>query len=220
MKKNKLSIDFVVLACPNDNESVVLDLLRFLKKNKNKNDKLYILWDGIEAPQQYHNHATVICNKLNHSYSEHRNSILHLLKKDYSFFLDADEKPAKELMRSIRDIILSNDYPDLLLLPRVNIVHGLTPEAVQQYGWDVTDGDIIQWASGDYQTRLFKNNIGLCWTGNLHERIYPSPSNTVYTLAKHPNNAIIHSKTIQQQLAGNARYQAQYTDAENRGQHI
>jgi hypothetical protein len=222
MKKSKISINYVVLSCPKDNEKVVVSLLQYLSKNKDTNDNILLLFDGSEdnVPSCYKKYAQPFCHKLDYSYSEHRNYILGFLKNDYSLFLDSDERIPKELIYNIKDIISNNDYPDLINLPRINIVEGLTQEAAKQYGWSVTDNNIIQWEQGDYQTRLFKNGIGLKWTGNLHERIYTGKNNTVYTLMRLPQNAIIHRKTLEVQLKGNEDYKSKYTLSENQGKHI
>lgn len=216
---NKLSINYVVLSCEKDDKKITEELLWYLNKYKTGKDTLYLLYDGTEdnVPSIYKKYAQIFYHKLDHSYSEHRNFMLQFLKNDYSFFLDADEKPAKRLMYYIKDVIRDENEPDLLLLSRINIVEGLTQEAAKMYGWDVTDGNIIQWRNGDYQTRLFKNGIGLEWKGNLHERIITSSNHRIYKFDHHPDYAIIHRKSIDQQLRNNERYNQKYTDKENKG---
>lgn len=218
MRKSRLSIDYVVLS---RGEPETESLLQYLRKSKDSRDTLTLLYDCSENSDigKYNKYARIVFHQLDYSYSEHRNFVLPLLKSDYSFFVDADEKPSKELFQNIKDIIENNDYPDLINVPRINIVKGLTREAAQKYGWSVTDGNIIQWESGDYQTRLFKNGIGLKWTGNLHERIYTDKNNSVYTLMRLPQNAIIHRKTLEVQMKGNAEYMSKYTVSENQGKH-
>lgn len=219
--KNKVSINYVVLSCQKDDEKRVVSLLQYLSKNKDSNDNILLLFDSSEdtVPDCYKKYAQTYYKKLDYSYSEHRNYALGFCKNDYSLFLDSDERIPKALMRNLKGIIYNNDYPDLILLPRLNIVKGLTQEYSRLFGYRVTDKEIVNWDGGDYQTRLFKNGIGLKWTGNLHERIYADPSYTTYTLPIHPDNAIIHEKTLEKQIKNNENYNSKYTRNENMGLH-
>lgn len=214
--RNKLTIDYVVLS---NGEAETESLLQYLRKNKDSRDTLTILYDGSEDSNvsKYNKYGKVVLHKLDYSYSEHRNFVLPLLKSDYSFFVDADERPSKELFQNIKDIIINNDYPDLINVPRINIVKGLTTEYAQKFGYRVTDENIVNWEGGDYQSRLFKNGVGLEWSGKLHERIHPSPLNTTYTLMRLPQNALIHTKTLEKQIKNNENYNSKYSYRENMG---
>jgi hypothetical protein len=73
------------------------------------------------------------------------------------------------------------------------------------YNWQL-DGEVVNWVKGDYQTRIIKNKRGLKWEGVLHERIYFKKEHRVIQLPVDERLALIHRKTITEQVADNTRY--------------
>jgi hypothetical protein len=84
---------------------------------------------------------------------------------------------------------------DLILVPRINIVQGITNEHIQKWEWQVNEHGWINFP--DVQTRLYKKSDKIQWVGNVHERIigiesYSSfPMDEVYCLK--------HIKSIEKQ---------------------
>ena len=214
------SISYVVLS---KGEPQTLSLLQHLFDNKDFNDSIILVCDGNEEslPPQYEFYAEIFYHKLGYSYAEHRNSVLPMLKTDYAMFLDADETLEVEVLKRLKSLLDLYNYPDLLIMPRINYVLGLenNMQMARKYGWHVTGQNIIAWDTGDYQTRFIKVGSGLKWIGNLHERIYPSAYHTSVIAPHSIHCAITHIKTLEVQIKGNEAYMKKYTVSENQGIH-
>jgi hypothetical protein len=123
--------------------------------------------------------------------------------------------PAANLIANIKKIIANNNYPDLIYLPRKNIFTGVMPIDALTYGWDITDGNVVNWTKGDYQGRLWKNKRGLKWEGKLHERITLKKEHHSMVLPKIEECCLLHYKTINEQRADNERYNQDFSKEDN-----
>ena len=210
-----MKITYLILV---NNEPEIPYLLNFLFKYIDKEDDIVALHDATSVPLDYYKDTRVqlIQHKLEYSYSEHRNYALDYCAGDYIFAIDADECPAIHLIKNIKRII-NKHKADLFWVPRYNIFEGVSNDDAAKYGWTVTDKNVVNWHTGDYQTRLFKNFTDIFWKGNLHERLVTWHYHTVIMLEKHIDHALIHKKTIAKQLATNDKYNAKYSVAENNG---
>ena len=66
--------------------------------------------------------------------------------------------------------MLETNDVDLVWVPRVNTVKGLTDEHCVKWGWRVTK---LGWVNyPDYQSREFKNSEDIRWHNKVHERIF------------------------------------------------
>lgn len=216
---NPIDTTFLVLTkdCP-----TVVTLLDFLVKYKDPQDKILIL-DDFSTPENLailkKYPARIIQHKLDGDYSAHRNHALQFLKTKYTFALDDDEIPTLSLMKSYKQAIINMGYPDLILVPRLNLFEGVFPIHALRFNWDLSyiDGKTaINWSRGDFQTRLFKNKRGLYWTNKLHESIFPRKEHVCKMLPKDINYCIEHRKTIVEQISDNERYNANWTVSENK----
>ena len=120
---------------------------------------------------------------------------------DYVFHLDADEIPHEILMAQIHTILEMNDV-DLVWLPRVNTVEGLTQEWIQRWGWRVTEKGWVNYP--DYQARVFRNREDIRWTRKVHE--YIDGCKTYAHLPPHEELSLYHPKTIEKQIKQNELY--------------
>ena len=120
---------------------------------------------------------------------------------DYIFHLDADEIPHEILMAQIHTILEMNDV-DLVWLPRVNTVEGLTQEWIQRWGWRVTEKGWVNYP--DYQARVFRNREDIRWTRKVHE--YIDGCKTYAHLPPHEELSLYHPKTIEKQIKQNELY--------------
>ena len=120
---------------------------------------------------------------------------------DYVFHLDADEIPHEILMAQIHTILEMNDV-DLVWLPRVNTVEGLTQEWIQRWGWRVTEKGWVNYP--DYQARVFRNREDIRWTRKVHE--YIDGCKTYSHLPPHEELSLYHPKTIEKQIKQNELY--------------
>jgi glycosyltransferase involved in cell wall biosynthesis len=106
---------------------------------------------------------------LNNDFAAHKNFLNSMCSGDYIFQIDADETLHPNLLAYLHDIVGHYTDIDLFLIPRVNVVNGLTQEDIQRWGWSVNDLGWVMFP--DYQTRLYKNHASIKWEGKVHERI-------------------------------------------------
>lgn len=169
------SISYAILACneyyelhslltklapkllPNDEIVVVLD-------TDNVTDDVKALCKDFSSVSNFHYHY----GHLNNNFADHKNFLNSKCTKDWIFNIDADEYPAEDLLKHLRDILNMNPEVDMIAVPRVNKVNGLTPEHILKWGWRVDEYDRVNWP--DYQLRLYKNKPEIKWEGKVHER--------------------------------------------------
>lgn len=111
---------------------------------------------------------TVLTASLNKDFAVFKNILKKACTKDFIFFIDADEYPSQELLDSLRTILMYNQL-DILSVPRVNTVEGITPEHIAKWGWVQNEKGWINWP--DYQTRICRNAPEIEWKGKVHERL-------------------------------------------------
>jgi glycosyltransferase involved in cell wall biosynthesis len=205
IEKLKTHIDFVA---PND-EVVVLDDF-----SDNEDTK------KILAKAKSYG-FTVVQHALNKNFAEHKNYGSKRCVGDFVCQIDADEYLFPNLLNNMHEIIDSNPTVELYRVPRVNIVRGATDNDARNWGWHISklpefgDLPIINWNSGDYQSRIYKNSLRIQWHKPLHETIIGA--SIVAHLPKEVDYAIIHDKTIDRQRAQNIRYNTEWSEKENRG---
>jgi hypothetical protein len=92
---------------------------------------------------------------------------------------------------------------DLFLIPRVNVVNGLTDDDINKWGWQVNDNGWVMYP--DYQTRLYRNHVDIKWEGKVHERIVGYK--TMAPLPPEEEWSLYHIKDIDRQRKQNELYQ-------------
>jgi glycosyltransferase involved in cell wall biosynthesis len=138
---------------------------------------------------------------LNNDFAGHKNHLNSMCEGKYIFQVDADEKFNPNLLMYLHDIIDNNDI-DLYMIPRVNIVNGLTDEDIRRWGWRINEKGWVMFP--DFQTRLYKNIPEIKWEGKVHERIMgyktqaPLPAEEMWSL--------YHIKEIDRQRKQNDYY--------------
>ena len=140
--------------------------------------------------------------KLNGDFAAQKNSVIENSSGDYVFHFDADEYPHEVLLSQIKQIVEMNDV-DLIWVPRVNTVDGLTEEWIQKWGWRVSEKDWVNYP--DYQARVFRKADGIRWTGKVHEII--QGGKTYAHLPPHEELSLYHPKTIEKQIKQNEFYE-------------
>jgi hypothetical protein len=120
---------------------------------------------------------------------------------DFIFHLDADEIPNEILMEQLPQIIEMNDV-DLIWVPRVNTVDGLTQEHIQKWQWRVSEKGWVNYP--DYQARIFRNSDDIKWVKPVHEVI--DGCKTYSHLPPHEELSLYHPKTIKRQEQQNRLY--------------
>ena len=188
-------------------------LLEILIHKSDKEDEIVICVDGEDDGvkfvldswcQQYgHNKLIkVYQRKLDGDFASQKNSVIENSTGDYIFHIDADEYPHETLLGQLKQIIEMNDGVDLIWIPRVNTVEGMTQEHIQKWGWRISEKGWVNYP--DYQARVFRNHKDIRWTRPLHE--YITGSKTYAHLPPHEELSLYHHKTIQKQEEQNMFY--------------
>jgi glycosyltransferase involved in cell wall biosynthesis len=166
------SISYAITAC---NEHVELErLLNQLDRNIRDIDEVVIQLDATATPAVeevcYKYPAfTLIQFPLNNDFASFKNNLKNKCNQDYIFQIDADEYPHPELLESLPSILEANDDTDVFLVPRINIVEGLTEQHIQKWGWNITGDSRVNFP--DYQWRIWKNIPKIKWINKVHERL-------------------------------------------------
>ena len=203
-----MKISYAIPVC---NEHVEIQrLVSFLLKHKQANDEIVIMFDsknGSKAVEEYLRSHSVNSefqwypNEFDGHFGNMKNKLNSLCSGDYIFQIDADELPDIGLMENIHGILELNDV-DVILVPRVNTVAGLTDEHIQKWGWNVNSDGWVNWP--DMQWRLYKNSDNIKWINKVHEQL--DGFKTISHLPLQEELALHHPKTIERQEKQNAYY--------------
>ena len=120
---------------------------------------------------------------------------------DYIFHIDADEIPNEILLKQLPTILEINDT-DLVWVPRINIVNGITEFHMNLWKWRQTEQGWINFP--DYQARIFRNTDDIKWVKPVHEVI--DGAKTYSHLPPHEELTLKHEKDIVRQEVQNKLY--------------
>ena len=120
---------------------------------------------------------------------------------DYIFHIDADEIPNEVLLKQLPQILEINDT-DLIWVPRINIVNGITDWHLNHWKWRQTEQGWINFP--DYQARIFRNTENIKWVREVHEHI--DGAKTYSHLPPHEELTLMHEKDINRQEQQNRLY--------------
>ena len=140
---------------------------------------------------------------LNKDFASFKNNLKQHCAKDWVFQIDADETLSETFSRVIHQVLEANEEIDLIAVPRVNIVNGLTQNDVIQWHWRLNEQGWVNWP--DAQHRIFRNKPEIRWENKVHEKIVGWK-----TYAELPSEddsyALYHIKDIDRQRAQNEFY--------------
>lgn len=198
------TISFGITAC-NENEELAA-LLNVLEDYVKEDDEIVILLDK----DNHTDEVLGVCkgfgirphfHSLNKNFAEHKNHLNSLCKGDFIFSIDADEIPNEMLLDNLHDIVSDNDV-DLIWVPRINTVEGITQEHMNKWGWKQTPKGWINFP--DYQGRIYRNQNGIEWEGKVHEKITGFDDYT--KLPAYEELSLYHHKNIDKQEKQNEFY--------------
>ena len=139
---------------------------------------------------------------LNNNFAEHKNFLNSKCSGEYIFQVDADEKLHDNLLTYLHDIVDNNKNIDLFVIPRVNVVEGLTDDDIRRWGWRINEKGWVMFP--DYQTRLYRNVDYIYWQGKVHEQI--TGYKTQAPLPDEEEWCLYHIKEIDRQRKQNDYY--------------
>ena len=200
-----MKISYAIPVC---NEHVELEkLLSFLLEHIDENDEIVVQCDkGNTTPEVYK-----VLDSLNQSYIEfplngHFSNFKNNLKEhctgDWIFQIDADELPHELLITNLKKLLKLNPTTEMLLVPRVNTVEGLTQEHINKWRWNVNEKGWVNWP--DYQTRIIQNGPKIKWQNKVHEQIVGV--STKGALPMEEEWCLYHPKNIKRQETQNNFY--------------
>ena len=195
-----VSISYAITAC---NEHVELArLLELLESNIREEDEIVIQLDIDNATKEVRQIANkYTAHPLNGDFATFKNHLNKFCTKEYIFQIDADEYPHLHLIQSLPQILEYNPI-DVILVPRINTVEGLTAQHIGQWGWNVNDKGWVNFP--DYQWRIWKNNKKIKWINKVHERL--DGFETYSALPQAEEYCLYHPKDIKRQEKQNKFY--------------
>jgi|TARA_R100000027_G_scaffold58635_1_gene48631 hypothetical protein len=205
-----MKISYAITVC---NEFVeIQNLVSFLLKHKRHEDEIVILYDianGEEGIEEYLRAKSVNCEiawmpgEFEGHFADWKNKLNKMCSGDYIFQIDADEIPNEALIKSLHLILQGNPTVDILRVPRVNTVEGLTDKHIKEWNWNVDDKGWINWP--DYQWRIYKNKPEIKWIKKVHEKL--DGYKTFALLPAEEASALYHHKEITRQEKQNEYYE-------------
>jgi glycosyltransferase involved in cell wall biosynthesis len=194
------SISYAITACNEDQE--LTRLLKLLRNNIRQEDEIVIQLDSNATSKVKTIARNYIEFPLNKDFASFKNNLKSNCKGDWIFQLDADEFIQEEFIQYLPEILQQNENIDVLLLPRINTVEGITQEHINKWKWQVNEEGWINFP--DYQMRILKNIPSINWINKVHEVL---TGFTEYSFFP-PENlyCLYHPKTIDRQEKQNNLY--------------
>jgi hypothetical protein len=204
-----MKISYAITVC---NEFIeIQNLISFLLENKRSEDEIVVLYDSGNGDEEIENYLRAKSvnsefawhkDKFQNHFADWKNKLTSYCSGDYIFQIDADEIPHKECINTLPMLLQLNPDVDVMLIPRVNTVDGLTQEHIQKWRWNVNEKGWVNWP--DYQWRIYKNSDKIKWVNKVHEKL--EGFDQYATLPMLEEHALYHPKGIKRQEKQNEYY--------------
>lgn len=203
-----MKISYAITVCNEFQE--IQRLIHFLVENKRNEDEIVVLFDstnGTPSVEEFLRSKSINgeFNWFNYSFDGHfanmKNRLTDMCTGDYIFQIDADEMVSKYCLENLAMVLQYNPV-DVLLVPRINTVEGLTQEHIKKWGWRVDNNGWVNFP--DPQFRIYKNNGKIKWKNKVHEVL--EGYKTYAALPPMEELALYHPKTIDRQVKQNEYY--------------
>lgn len=203
-------ISYTITACNEDKE---LDkLLNVLRVNIRDEDEIVVQLDKDNATDEVRKVVSIYKERipflkmvefpLNNDFSSFKNNLKSHCTKEWIFNIDADEMPSAFLIENISTILKENSDLDLLIVPRWNVVDGITERHINSWRWRYDEWGRINWP--DWQMRIYRNKESISWKNKVHEQI--DGYEKYAFLPEDKDYCLFHNKTIQKQEQQNSFY--------------
>tara|TARA_R110000822_G_scaffold31703_2_gene91570 strand:- start:264 stop:890 length:627 start_codon:yes stop_codon:yes gene_type:complete len=206
-----MKISYAITVC-NELEEIKR-LLPFLIKNKRKQDEIVVFYDSNNGSKQVDEYLRSISSDtfaqfryIHYHFDGHfanmKNALTEACLGNYIFQIDADEMPSQYLMQYL-PILLANNDVEVVRVPRINTVKGLTQEHIQKWGWVVDNKGRVNWP--DPQWRIYKRTPEIKWKNKVHEVLDGYKTHAILPLEE--EYALEHHKDIERQEKQNSYYE-------------
>ena len=205
-----VSISYAITVCNEIKE--LTQLLNFLQIYIRPEDEIVIQYDEtsvtddvleyVKIMDKMHSNHKVIGFPLNNDFATFKNNLKSNCSKDYIFQIDADEIPNEALIEYLPEVLESNPV-DVVFVPRINTVTGLTEEHIKKWGWKVNEQGWVNYP--DYQLRIYKRTDDVMWMNKVHETITGYTTFSNFPMEEHWS--LYHPKEIERQEKQNDYYE-------------
>jgi glycosyltransferase involved in cell wall biosynthesis len=188
----------------NEGAVYIKPLLDRLLKHIQPEDEIVLVDDFSDDPstvnvlEEYRDRVNLYFNSLDNDFAAHKNFAKSKCTKDYIFFIDADENVHESLLITLKEILYNNPTIEMFMVPRINIVQGLTEQHVQKWNWNVNEKGFVNYP--DPQTRIVINKEEIKWENKVHERLVGHSSHTLLPFETE-DYCLLHIKDFKRQEA-------------------
>ena len=189
----------------------ITKLLNFLQLHIREEDEIVVQYDKngasksvkeyLKLMEKMHNYK-VVGFPLNKDFATFKNNLKDNCTKDYIFQIDADECPHDALIEYLPQVLETNPV-DVVFVPRVNTVEGITDHHIFKWGWRVNEKGWINFP--DYQMRILKRTDDVKWMNKVHEVITGYTTFSNFPAEEHWS--LYHPKDIKRQEKQNEFYE-------------
>jgi hypothetical protein len=202
-----MKISYGITCC--DEHKELLHLINFITPLIDEEDEIVVVYDQnrvtpqvLAILEEYKHLINSFSFDFQQNFLDNKNYLGTKCNGEYIFQIDADEIPHEVLITNLKSILEENDI-DMLVIPRKNIVEGITPEHIKKWGWNVNEKGWVNWA--DQQKRIYKNTPDIQWTGHpVHGMV--TGYKTFASLPLEEQFSIEHNKQVKRQESQNMRY--------------
>jgi hypothetical protein len=206
-----MKISYAITVC---NEFIEIQrLISFLLEHKRLQDEIVVLVDlskneptsellGYLHKLSSNNQINLVEDSFRGHFADWKNLLTSKCTGEWIFQIDADEIPHENLMKNLPLLLEENPLADMIRVPRVNTVEGLTEEHIRRWGWNVNEKGWVNWA--DWQMRIYKNKSEIKWINRVHEVLEGFRIHGMLPIEE--EWALYHPKTIDRQEKQNEYY--------------
>ena len=204
-----MRISYAIPVCTEHTE--LEKLVKFLRPLIREQDEIVVQVDATNATPE----VTELTNEWRHNkdikvtyfdfkgnFANLKNNLKNQCTGDYIFQIDADEIPHSYLIGLLPTLFKHNPNVDLFLVPRINIVNGLTQDHIKKWGWQVNEKGWVNFP--DSQMRILKNEPTIQWASKVHEIVVGYKQYVVLPFEE--KFTLYHEKDIGRQEMQNAFY--------------
>jgi len=122
-------------------EKNIRDEDEILILNDTNNNKGNMTWylEKFESAKELAKYSRIVVREsMDNDFAKFKNRIFDFATGDWIFQIDADEYPNEELLSALPEILSGDDTPDVIVVPRINTVHNITKDHINEWGWRVS----------------------------------------------------------------------------------